>query len=312
MLYRDIDSYKVSSLCFGTATFVAGKLRPELNSEIGISSLKRSLALGVNLVHSNSNLGTQWAIKRVLEAVANSHLNIRHLIKIETPVGENLDLNRFFSEKVREALRNLGTGFILGIIHEIDVKRTSDKSQLSDPKSLTTLFRQTRDVFEHLKDMGSVGLLIGMAHNPLHMRFAIDSNVYDGLASYYNLFDNWATYFFEELHYKEKAFIGIRPLKHGLLTERCLGSPDSSYEREYEVLYRLRQRGIGNEPLHHFAVRFALAHPVVKSIIVGMSCPEHVDELIDAARNPLPFDTFQEVIFEYRKLQIVNQRRKTQ
>jgi aryl-alcohol dehydrogenase-like predicted oxidoreductase len=306
MLYRQMVASNVSVLCFGTATFVAGRLRPESNSEIGLSAFRKSLDSGINLVHSNSNLKTQWGIKQVLSESEGSPISPLHqIIKIETPVGIELNDNwQSINQKLKEALQNLNITSILGIVHEIDIKRTDDKSLLSNSKALTKLFQETRCIFNELKDAGLVNLLIGMSHTPMQLRCAIDSDAYDGFASYYNLVDNWCIAFLDELYKENKPFIGISPLKRGLLTEYH----DKLCHHDkiiYQFLQTLKKKII-NEPVQQFAIRYTLTHPAVKSIIVGMSCSEQVDQIVKASEKPLSMNAFRETnseIYNYFKTQ---------
>ena len=71
----------IDRLCFGTSTFAAGRLRPGIDSAPGIAALRDALVAGVRLIHSNPNLGTQWAIREALTAAGHPD-GVRHLVKV--------------------------------------------------------------------------------------------------------------------------------------------------------------------------------------------------------------------------------------
>ncbi len=304
MLYRQMEQYRISVLCYGTATFVAGKLRPNADSEIGMRSLQQALDGGINLIHSNSNLKTQWAIHRVLSRNKRMR-DIHHLIKIETPLTEGRDdFRAFFDRELTVAMQNLGTNFVTGIVHEIDIKKTHNPDLLKKPDVIRSNLGKVREAFESARDQGKVGMLISMAHNPMQMEIAMDTNYFSGFASYYSMVNTWVVPFLDELLNSSKFFLGIRPLKRGILTDRYMEQANEYVEQasihlgreNLQHLNHLCQEGIIQEPLQQFAVRFALAHPSVSSVIVGMSQPKHVQELVDAAGNPLPLNVYYEIV----------------
>lgn len=72
-------------LCFGTSTFVAGRLLPSKDSRPGLEALRTALKAGVRTIHSNPHLGTQWAVREVLDEVG-AVAGLRHLVKAECPL----------------------------------------------------------------------------------------------------------------------------------------------------------------------------------------------------------------------------------
>ncbi len=296
MIYRKIKNHSVSTLCFGTATFVAGKLRPNANSKIGISALNRAIDKGLNFIHSNPKLKTQWATKKVLDKKSPFY-KIHHAIKIETPLGEErTKIKNIFTRRLNSSMKNLGVKFISTIIYEIDVKRTHNRNLLHNVKNIKSNFTFIREIFEKARRDNKTGLLFCMTHSPLEMRLAINAECFDGLASYFNLIDIWPSYFFDEIYNKSKNFIGIRPLRHGILTDAFLKSEVYKENPFICFLNKLQKEGIWTGALQSFAIRFVLAHPVVKSTIVGMSTSEHVDELIAAASRSISVEDFRKIV----------------
>ena len=60
---------------------------------------------------------------------------------------------------------------------------------------------------------------------------------------------------------------------------------ERSWDGAYDRLAVIRER-LGPASITRFAVRFALAHPIVSSLIVGLNTVAQVDEVIDAAAEP--------------------------
>ena len=56
----------------------------------------------------------------------------------------------------------------------------------------------------------------------------------------------------------------------------------------YARLALLQQELEQPESLTAFAIKFALTHPIVTSLIVGLNTPEQVDEILDAANGDYP------------------------
>lgn len=293
MLYRQLINYNVSSLCFGTATFVSGKLCPELNSQPGLLALHHALKMGINLVHSNPNLETQWAIGQTLKDGSFCDW-IGQLIKIETPLEMKFDLMKnFFMNRVQRTCKYLPRNKIIGIIHEIDLKRTIDKSLLINDKFIENYFKEAKFAYESLRDIyPDIRLFLGMMHNLEHLSIALDSQ-YDGIACYYNILDNWPFRYLDQVEKKGKVFLGIRPLKHKALTEKGI---DLLKKSEFNYVKAVQANYFGNEPIQKIAIRFALAHPAVKSLIVGMTTAKQVDELVDATKKPISLDLASEII----------------
>ena len=63
---------------------------------------------------------------------------------------------------------------------------------------------------------------------------------------------------------------------------------DESWRPAYARLGLLREELGELGSLTAFAIKFALCHPIVTSLIVGLNTPEQVDELLDAADGDYP------------------------
>ena len=94
------------------------------------------------------------------------------------------------------------------------------------------------------------------------------------------------------------GFLCIRPFMGGLLTDeradrsqlppedRCL---DENWDPAYQRLEVLKAAfGSGVQSWTQFAIRFALCHPIVASLIVSLNTPQQVDGVLDAADGDYP------------------------
>ena len=63
----------------------------------------------------------------------------------------------------------------------------------------------------------------------------------------------------------------------------------------------IRER-LGPEPMTRFAIRFALAHPTVASLIVGLNTVAQVDEVTDAAAEPADRALFDDALAIFEEL----------
>ena len=112
------------------------------------------------------------------------------------------------------------------------------------------------------------------------------------------------TRFFPALEQSGGGFLCIRPFLAGLLTDRradrdALPAGDRmrapSWDGAYKRLEVLRER-LQPHSVTAFAIQFALAHPIVASLIVGLNTVAQVDEVIDAAAEPAPRSMFDEAM----------------
>ena len=103
---------------------------------------------------------------------------------------------------------------------------------------------------------------------------------------------------FDEMANKGQSFLCIRPFMGGLLTDsrrqRETMPPgdrmlDDKWNAAYNRLELLTSAFEGEfDSLTAFAVKFALIHPVVTSLIVGLNTTVQVDEILDAADGQYP------------------------
>ncbi|MPZ81907.1 MAG: hypothetical protein GEV28_16540 [Actinophytocola sp.] len=255
----------VDRLCFGTSTFVSGRLRPGKDPAPGIAALRSAVSAGVRLVHSNPKLGTQWAIRSALDSARATR--IRHLVKAELPLDANAATVRAsVMRAVDQSCDTLGVQRLHAVTVEIDLKRTHDHAMLMDSQAVAAFY--TAVAREALR-YGRVDRVIAYCHSPAHLTAALQAKGLSGVAAQYNVAEPWPALFLDRIEGRGLPFVGMSPLRRGALV-RPSGHDESNSARSLP------------------AVRWAAADPRVATIVTTMSSPTHVSQVISALRDPLP------------------------
>jgi aryl-alcohol dehydrogenase-like predicted oxidoreductase len=252
----------VDRLCFGTSTFVAGRLRPDIDSAPGIAALCEALVAGVRLIHSNPGLETQWAIREAVNAAGNPD-GLRHLIKVEIPLDiEDEAARQVIGRALERSRKTLDTDHIDTVVIEPDLKRTQCRPCLVDYEKITRFYQAAAD---HIVQAGEATHVLGFCPSRAYLEAAFRAGRIDGYAAQYNLVEAWPALHLDQVAQTDRVFGAMAPLRRGALVDQS-GDP----------LDRL-------QPL-----RWALAHPSVTLVAVTMSSTVHVAEVLRAAENPLP------------------------
>jgi aryl-alcohol dehydrogenase-like predicted oxidoreductase len=293
---------EVSPICFGPMRFAAKDGTDDDASRAGRRALERALERGVNFVHSSYEYGTRWSVSKVLAGHPRRH-EIHHVIKV--PVPDFDDGGRFdaakFRLRVEEALAELHTDRIAVIQHLQRAAPNDDEPRIA---AIDAVDEPLRETFETLREEGKVGYLTSFPYTPGFAQAALATGTFSGLVAYYNAVELEMARFFPALEQSGGGFLCIRPFLAGLLTDRradreALPAGDRMLDPSWDAAYRrlavLRER-LQPPSVTAFAVRFALAHPIVASMIVGLNTVEQVDEVIDAAAEPAPRSAFDEAL----------------
>jgi len=287
----DLD---VSVICLGPMRAAAKAPGHDEKSSAGERALRRALDLGVNFLHSSYEYGTGWMMSRVLKDHPK-RADIHHVIKV--PVPDFTDGDRFdeakFRLRIEEALRDLHAERIA----VVQWMWRSDPND--DERRLPLLGRILDDVvaaFAKMRDEGKAGYLFTFPYTVPCARAAVATGKFAGLLAYYNLAEMEMADLFGDLERQGMGFIAIRPLYEGILTdERATPREGDRFaDPRYAPALAARRRiadafrhEIG-ESMTAFAVRFALAEPVVASCVVGLNRPEQVDGIATAIEGPCP------------------------
>jgi len=290
----DLD---VSVICLGPMRAAAGEPGNDEKSQAGERALRRALDAGVTFLHSSFEYGTRWMMERVL-ADHPARADLHHVIKVPVPDfedGDRYDAGKF-RLRVEEALRELHADRI----SVLQWLWRSDPNE--DERRLPLLARVIDDVvetFEKMRDEGKVGYLMTFPYTLPCARAAIETDTLAGIIAYYNLIDMEMADLFEDLERRKMGFIAIRPLHGGILTDEradqallpegdrfadAQNAPD--FAKRSKIAETFREE-IGGS-MTHFAIRFALAAPIVASVVVGLNTVAQVDGIIAAVEADFP------------------------
>jgi aryl-alcohol dehydrogenase-like predicted oxidoreductase len=286
----------VSEICFGSSRIRALLGGSEEEARTAQRALERALERGVNFVHSSYEYGTRQALGKVLKNHPKRH-DLHHIIKVPVPDFE--DRGRFdpakFRLRVEEALRDLGTDHIDVLQHLQRARPNVD--QLRVP-NIPDVHETMLEVVGRLKGEGKLSYLTTFPYTPGFADAALKTGHFAGMVAYYNLIEMEMAEFFPQMQAHGHGFFCIRPFMGGLLTDRRADRArlptgdrfretgwDAAYERFESLSSAFSDRVTS---WTQFAIKFALSHPIVTSLIVGMNTPEQVDAVLDAADGDYP------------------------
>ncbi len=203
-------------VCFGTSTFVAGRLSPGKDSEPGVTALVRALSDGLDWVHTNPSLGTQWAVRTAWERADRPPL--RHAVKVESPITPGPAPRSAARRSVERSLHALEVSRVHAAVLEIDLKGTEDLGALSDPARVRAFYAQAS---EEVLATGDVTEAFAYCHSPQHLAAALAVESVTGVAAQFSPAETWPRRFFPELRSRRLPFLGMAPLWRGRLTARA-------------------------------------------------------------------------------------------
>ncbi len=298
MKYRKFGNtdLEVSEICFGPMRFSAKEPGRDGKSRTGQQALQRALERGLNFIHSSYEYGTRWAIGQVLKDHPRRH-DLHHIIKVPVPDFEDdgiFSANKF-RLRVEEALRDLHTDHIAVLQHLQRARPNEDDVRIAN---IPVVHEQLVETFEKLRDEGKVGYLTTFPYTHSFGAEALKTGDFSGMVGYYNLIEMEMAEFFPQMEAQGQGFFCIRPFMAGLLTDlRADRSQlpagdrfqDDRWLTAYKRLDTLRPiLGDAVDSWTVFAIKFALCHPIVTSLIVGLNSVEQVDSVLDAADDVYP------------------------
>jgi aryl-alcohol dehydrogenase-like predicted oxidoreductase len=293
--FGDTD-LEVSEICFGPMRFAEKEPGSDPRSSAGQRALERALERGVNFIHSSYEYGTRWSLGSVLREHPKWH-ELHHIIKV--PVPDFDDNGRFdaakFRLRIEETLTDLHTDRIAVVQHLQRYKPNTDEARIAD---IAAVHEQLGETFARLREEGKVGYLTTFPYTPGFAEPALATGDFSGMVGYYNIIEMEMAEFFPAMETRNQGFFCIRPFMAGLLTDQRADRSrleagdrlaDASNDAAYERLALLESSlNLQVESWTAFAVKFALIHPLVTSLIVGLNTPEQVDQVIEAANGQYP------------------------
>lgn len=271
-------------LVFGTSTFAAGKLRPGKDSQPGIDALAAALARGIRAVHSNPNLGTQWAVRTAAEQ-AGLAVDVRHLIKIQVPLHlSSREIKQQVDMALETSLRDLNVATVDTVVIEVDIKRTTDPGLLADHVLVADVYEQAA---RHAIGTKLARRAMAYCHSPAHLLACLPLDGLAGYAAQHNLIEAWPGLFLDQIAATGREFLAMAPLARGRLTT------DSS-ER------------ISVSPPHPLPpLRWVLGHPAVTAAVITISSVQHLNEAIAATHAPEEEETVRRDLDRWKRGEVL-------
>lgn len=246
----------VTRLCFGTSTFAAGRLRPDKDSEPGIQALVRALADGLDWVHSNPALRTQWAVRTAWRRAGVAAL--RHAVKVECPLDREGELPVRTRNSIEQSLENLDVPGVQVAVIEIDLTGTENLATLIDLSRVAAFYQEAAG---EVLATGVVGEAYAYCHSAQHLAAALTVAKVAGVAAQFSPAEPWPRAFFPKLKSRGLPFLGMAPLWRGRLTATSGSSATA--------------------PLG-----WVLGHPEVTRAVVTMSSVDHWRSVVAEAGRP--------------------------
>jgi len=305
MQYRKIGGtdLDVSAICMGPMRGAARDPENEAKYELGERALHRAIDLGVNFLHTSYEYGTRPMLARILKNHPKRG-ELHHAIKV--PVPNRDPEGRFdpalFRTYIEDALRDLHAERISVLQYSIRVIPKDDATRIA---CLERIVGEVVETFERMRREGKVGYLMMFPATVPVARAAIATGKFSGLIGYYGAVEMEMFDVFPELERRGMGFLAIRPLWRGLLTDKrpdqaSLAAGDRLVGDENKWLFARRAKIVETfraeigDSMTSFAIRLALASPLVASVVVGLNTPEQVDEMVAiASEEPLPAGTLE-------------------
>jgi len=316
MKYREFGrtGLRLSVLSFGAmratgdAAHVARSAPPtqeeiDAQNAAGRAALELALDSGVNCIHSSEDYGTWWMLGDVLRHRAE-RTEVHHVIKVMTPDYEEVDFDpRRVRDGVEAALRELHAERISVVQHlqrGPNVSKDDAYALAGDDRrigALPDVADAFGEVIESLRDEGKVACGISFPHTVGYAHAALDTGHYAGIAHFFNLIETEALPLLDRMERHGFGYFAIRPLLQGMLTDKrtareSLPEDDPKtrpgWDTRYALFDRIRHE-LGDQPSWtQFALRFAIAHPAVTSLITSAGSPEQMTTMLEAVDAELP------------------------
>lgn len=317
MRYRQFGNtdLELSELCFGAMRFTstAGHVtlpgershaEAERQNREGRRALEAALSAGINCIHSSGDYGTRWMLSEIL-AEHPKRNDIHHVIKMTTPDYEEGHVDpQVLRDDVEEALRDLHTDRIAIVQHlqrgphvpKVEAYATDgDTRRIA---ALPEIIEPLLDTFDALKREGKVGHLITFPHTMGYAQAALNTDAYAGVAHFFNVIEPEALPILDRLEQEGRGFLAIRPLLQGMLTDKRVqreGLPaddlkhSAGWDSRYALLDKIRAHiGEPDGGWTDFALKFALAHRAVSSLVVSANNEQQVNAMLAACDGNYP------------------------
>lgn len=290
--YTDLE---ISEITFGALRFVDGAQATN-DEESGRRAILDALDAGVNTIHSSFEYGTRWALEKILSQHPH-RADLHHIIKVPSPDYSDSDFSDAqFRDHVETALRELKTERIAIVQHlQRGVPKDIIYDDRGDPARVAKLVEINAalgETAQSLQKEGKIGHVITFPHTVGYARPAVASGAFDGLIAFWNLLETEMLDVFDDCHARGMGVFSMRPYLQGIITDKRadrgrLPQDDpklsSSWDAQYALFDKV-QVEIGHEVASwsDAAIRFALSHPAITSVVVSLNNPDQVRSALNA------------------------------
>lgn len=274
---------------FGLGCAPIGDLYEAVDPATAVATVRTGAAAGATLLDTAPKYGDGLSERRVGQALAAmDRSQVRISTKVGWIVGEGSGPRPGFGRD--DVLRSLESSMRRLGVDRLDVVHVHDPDD-----HLEEAVRHTVPALARLRDEGVVGAVgAGMnSHAPLSelvRRCDLDVVL---VAGRYTLLEQPALA--ELLPLCEERGVGVIAagvFNSGLLADPRPGAPYDYRPVPEPVLRRaLALRDVcarHGVPLRAAALQFPLAHPAVRSVLVGAATPREITDNLDLARHPIP------------------------
>lgn len=297
MRYRRFGAtgLELSEITFGALRFVDGA-QARNDEALGRRALLDALDAGVNTIHSSYEYGTRWALQKIL-ASHRAAPDLNHVIKVASPDYDDPGFSDAqFRERIETALRELNAGRIAIVQHlQRGVPKDVIYDERGDPDRIARMAQTNAAMAETvgaLKREGKIGHVITFPHTHGFAKPAVASGAFDGMIAFWNFLETEMLDVFDDCHAKGLGVLSMRPYLQGVITDkradRASLAPDDpkrgpAYDAQYARFARV-QAAVGGEvgSWSDAAIRFALSHPAVASVVVSLNNPDQVRSALAA------------------------------
>jgi aryl-alcohol dehydrogenase-like predicted oxidoreductase len=276
-------------------------------------TIARALEHGVNYFDTAVQYGdgeSERNVGRVLKKLRPANVFVG--TKVRIPRSEFGRIGDFVSKSLEDSLRRLQ-------MEQVDIFHLHNEITVADAHeslSIKQVLDEVAPAFEKLKQRGMTRLLgVTAIGDTAALHEAIDSNLFDSAQICYNMLNPSAgsalpgdypaqdyRKIFDHTQTAGVGVVGIRVLAGGALTGSVERHPiasapplpigsASSYaadEARAQRLLPLVKEGVA-ESLSEAATRFAISHPAMGTILVGMATPQQFEQALTAVeKGPLP------------------------
>lgn len=298
MRYRRFGNtdLELSEIVFGALRFVDGA-QARNDEDLGRRALLAALDAGVNTIHSSYEYGTRWALEKILSHHPRRH-DLHHIIKVPTPDYADAAFDEAaFRDHVETALRELKTDRIAIVQHlQRGVPKDIIYDERGDPERLARMAETNAALAETKAAMqaeGKIGYVVTFPHTHGYAREAVASGTFDGMIAFWNLIETEMLDVMDDCAARGMGVLSMRPYLQGLITDKradrkSLSADDPKHEAAWDEHYKrfeTVQASVGDEidSWTDAAIRFALSHPAITSVVVSLNNPEQVEAALDAA-----------------------------